>query len=129
MQMVKMGEYKPTEKELINELCNARECDWKAAALEWKKWQQQGCDDYGAFVTEQAKGNIPIHRHLLSAVVLRGRESFSYIIDQFHKCTVRERDLIINDVYLYRKAARMKLNDIAQTELLRTELATKKWTR
>ncbi|MEI7695316.1 MAG: hypothetical protein WCI64_06695 [Chlorobium sp.] len=124
-----MGEYKPTEQELIEVLCRARETDWEAADYRANRALAKMMDgtvryerdapfgEYGSFLFRQ-KNYQPIPPdYMHNAVAWRGM-SLSEIIDNIFSQTGSEADKYRQVLHLtldrYRLAALRKLSDVTR---------------
>ncbi len=109
-----MGEYIPTEQELIDVLCRSRETDWDAAVRRAndKKWS-------GGFTENNYKGFIKDFRNLrdISQEYMRTPAqwrgcTFSFILGQIVNSPKEDQRLLLELVNRYKETAQQRLLDV-----------------
>ncbi len=108
-----MNQYKPTDRDLIDELCNARESNWENAYIGHNRWNQGESSDYGTYLKGVAINfpAIPL-LHMLTPTEWR-EKPLTFIINQIQTSPAEYRNTIKNIIDRYKTAARKKLIDIA----------------
>ena len=114
-----MSQYKPSDWELIDELCNARESNWELAYVLHNRWNHGESSVYSEYST-YLKGvaiNFPAIPllHMLTPTEWR-EKPITFILNQIQTSPQEYRNTIKNILDRYRIAARKMLTDIAYNE-------------
>ena len=117
-----MNQYKPTEQELITELCNARACNWEQTATLRQSHnntplRKKDHGKYFSFLTEMRNfPDIPV-TYMLTPAEWREKQ-YAFIITQIRTSPEQYQNFLKHTVERYRIAARKRLIDIAEWKLL-----------
>ena len=113
LSRAEMSQYKPTDWDLIDELCNARESNWENAYIGHNRWNQGESSDYGTYLKGVAI-NFPAIPLLNMLTPTEWREKpLTFIINQIQTSPEEYSNTIKNIIDRYKTAARKKLIDIA----------------